>query len=209
MAYGNFLSRLNPCEPEAIFQLLPPLAANTSLLDLGCGRGTTLFWLAAHTSWSLSGADPDLSSCPADSTRVTLVQSAAERLPFENATFDVVLMECVFSLCEPRQCLRQIRRVLRPGGLALLSDLYARRGDDVEIRGSSLLHRIDREETLVRRFSGTGFRLLKQRDFSGELAALAGQMLLDGISCTCFAESDLAVLRACRAGYGVWLFERL
>jgi ubiquinone/menaquinone biosynthesis C-methylase UbiE len=48
---------------------------------------------------------------------VTLVEAPAERLPFDDATFDtVVTMAVLCTVDDPQQSLREIRRVLRPGG---------------------------------------------------------------------------------------------
>lgn len=209
MGYNTLLPKLNPCPPDVVFRLLPSLGPDIRLLDLGCGRGTTLSWLASHTPWSLWGADPDLDSCTAPPDRVTLVQAAAEHLPFADGSFDIVMMECVFSLCQPQQTLSQLRRILRPGGLVVLSDLFSRREESASIDNSLLVRRIDREDELTGWFLENGFCLQKRQDFSRELQAMAGQMILDGTACACLDPKAMAVLRACRAGYGLWLFKRL
>lgn len=53
----------------------------------------------------------------------TLLEGDAHRLPFADASFDTVV--CTFGLCaipDPEVALREMDRVLRPGGLLLLAD---------------------------------------------------------------------------------------
>ena len=56
--------------------------------------------------------------------RVTLLQAdASERLPFEDASFDVAVMLYVLSVADdPGQILRESLRVLRPGGHIVVAD---------------------------------------------------------------------------------------
>ena len=52
--------------------------------------------------------------------KATVVRAPAERLPFEDASFDVVVSTLVLCTVEdPAQALEEIRRVLRPGGKLL------------------------------------------------------------------------------------------
>ena len=56
--------------------------------------------------------------------RVTFQQGDAERLPFEDNAFDVVLCECAFCIFPDKPtAAREFTRVLRPGGKVGLSDL--------------------------------------------------------------------------------------
>lgn len=100
------------------------------LLDLGCGRGVSAAYAAAEHGLRAVGLD----RCPMMLTRghgraprLPLVRGGAEGLPFGDGAVDVVLAECTLSLVGDRAAaLREIRRVLRPGGALAMSDVYLR-----------------------------------------------------------------------------------
>ncbi|HET7291343.1 MAG TPA: class I SAM-dependent methyltransferase [Vicinamibacteria bacterium] len=88
------------------------------VLDVGCGTGRNLGLLLA--SDRPVGVDPCLSSLLAARRRAPdarLVRARAEALPFRDGVFDTVLSGLVFcSVGDPPRGLREVRRVLRPGG---------------------------------------------------------------------------------------------
>ncbi|MBG3878321.1 class I SAM-dependent methyltransferase, partial [Desulfovibrio oxamicus] len=60
---------------------------------------------------------------PARFAPVRFVETGAERLPFASGSFDVVISNGVFSLIVDKPAaLREIHRVLRPGGRLRLAD---------------------------------------------------------------------------------------
>jgi ubiquinone/menaquinone biosynthesis C-methylase UbiE len=103
------------------------------VLDLGCGGGHVTYRVAAHVA---EVAAVDLSQPMLDVVlrtaaehglrNVVVRQSAAERLPFDAACFDLVLSR--FSAHHWRDLdagLREAHRVLAPGGGAVLIDSIA------------------------------------------------------------------------------------
>ncbi|MCF7549305.1 class I SAM-dependent methyltransferase [Pseudonocardia sp. WMMC193] len=108
---------------EADVRLLGDVEGRT-VLEVGCGSAPCARWLAAQ------GARPvalDLSrgmlAAAADLNRATgievpLVQAGAERLPFADASFDLACSAfgAVPFVAEPVQVMREVHRVLRPGG---------------------------------------------------------------------------------------------
>lgn len=113
------------------------------VLDVGCGRGLLLVGAAARLeSGSAVGIDlwrkEDLSDNQADvplrnaalegvDDRVTVQTADMRRLPFADATFDVVVSRAaihnVSSKPERARAIAEIARVLKPGGRALINDI--------------------------------------------------------------------------------------
>jgi SAM-dependent methyltransferase len=99
------------------------IRAGVDWLDIGCGKRLLPEWrheaeaeLAARAR-SLTGIDPHEPSLRANRTISAKVLGFADRLPFREATFDVVTANMVVEhLAEPRILMREVCRVLRPGG---------------------------------------------------------------------------------------------
>lgn len=117
---GNvtYISRVDP-RLARIISLATGLGP-TSLLDLGCGRGFLLDRLADAGLTGLSGMDvyDDV-----DSTRWSYARGdITQTLPFESSGFDCVIAgEIIEHVPDPDHLLREIRRVLVPGGTLIMS----------------------------------------------------------------------------------------
>jgi 2-polyprenyl-3-methyl-5-hydroxy-6-metoxy-1,4-benzoquinol methylase len=113
---------------------LARLANGESVLDVGCGTGTLA--IAAKQRVGPGGnvhgvdASPEMLSRAAKKARKAGVQvlfknSPAEALPFADGEFDVVLSTVMLHHLPQklrRQCMSEIRRVLKPGGRVLVVD---------------------------------------------------------------------------------------
>ncbi len=96
------------------------------VLDVACGTGAVIGKLTTSTDAHVVGVDlsePMLGrarrrfSRNARGSRVHLVRARAERLPFADATFDAVTFTYLLRYVEdPAATLRELARVLRPGG---------------------------------------------------------------------------------------------
>jgi ubiquinone/menaquinone biosynthesis C-methylase UbiE len=102
---------------------LDGLPDRAKLLDVGCGTGNLLRRLGAR--FESSGCDPAdemLERARAANPAVVFKVATAESLPYEDGTFDAALcIEVVRYLADPRPALLELARVLRPGGLALVT----------------------------------------------------------------------------------------
>jgi arsenite methyltransferase len=117
-----------------------------NVLDVGCGRGLLLAGAAKRIA-ALSGtghvtgidvwSSVDMGANSADATRhnlalegvsslCTLISQPAQQMTFLDATFDVIVSNlCLHNIYDAptrHQALQQIARVLKPGGIALISD---------------------------------------------------------------------------------------
>lgn len=106
------------------------LDSRALILDYGCGYGRTLRDLAASGYWNSVGADFSegmLRRCRALLPRQSLVRNDGHVLPFKRESFDAVilfaLLTCVPTDDAQRTLVKEIERVLRPGGLLYISDL--------------------------------------------------------------------------------------
>ncbi len=93
------------------------------ILDLGCSQGTISYFLKekggkwVHVdfdSLNIKNARPLL--------KRNIVQIEQDKIPFFNNTFDMVIsLDYLEHLDEDESCLKEIRRVLKPGGKLLIS----------------------------------------------------------------------------------------
>lgn len=120
-----------------------PWRGDEAVLDVGCGRGLLLIGAAKRlTTGKAVGVDiwraEDLSGNRPEAThenarlegvsdRVEVKDGDARRLPFADATFDIVVMEGVlhniYNAAGRDTAVREIARVLQPGGRLLLGDV--------------------------------------------------------------------------------------
>lgn len=98
--------------------------AEGDVLELGVGSGLNLAFYDPDRVRRVVAIDPSAPLLDAARGRaraakvpVEIVAASAEHLPFDEATFDTVV--ATYTLCSvdsPRDALREVRRVLRPGG---------------------------------------------------------------------------------------------
>jgi arsenite methyltransferase len=110
------------------------LRAGEDVLDVGSGAGMDTLVAAQMVgpSGSVAGVDmtPEMVAKARGSVaemglgNVTIVEGSAEQLPFEDASFDVVISNGVIDLIPDKDAVfSEITRVLRPGGRIQLADV--------------------------------------------------------------------------------------
>ncbi len=127
------VDRLYPCWantygsyniPLGLLRVLEQLPRAVQILELGCGGGALLRELAARGFGKLVGLDLARTALVEARQRTTpagLVLAEAERLPFRDQSFDVVLAADVIEHVDcVDEHLAEVARVLRKGGLYLV-----------------------------------------------------------------------------------------
>lgn len=214
MAYGETLTKLSPCDNELICSLVSEFdPMGGPVLDVGCGRGERLSALAERfPGRALAGIDrdADMVEMARANVKADIRPADAAALPFEEESFGLVLCECSLSLFDrPEKSLREMHRVLKREGVLLLGDIYGRLLPE-NVSGESsggIIGRVYGRGNIELMAEEAGFELLRYTDRSGDLAAMAAQMIFDG-SCSCLDADTLRMLRRVKAGYGLWIFKK-
>jgi ubiquinone/menaquinone biosynthesis C-methylase UbiE len=195
-------------------------------LDLGCGRRPFPEWMSEHARRVVSrarhavGIDLDLDSLRDHTAYRDKLMATAEALPFPSGTFDIVSANMVVEHVEdPVRMLREVRRVLKPGGafvfhtsnrrhwplvlaarvperlkLAMVSLLEARKADDV----FPTHYRINDEERVRVLAAKAGFRIerLEQLSSSAVTVVLGPVVLAELLWIRLIRQARLAHLRS-------------
>jgi SAM-dependent methyltransferase len=147
------------------------------ILDVGCGAG----WLLsqARRRWptaKLIGADPAEKALEAAREVVpdaTLVLAPAGFLPFPDGSVDAVVSTLSLHHWSDQEAgLREVGRVLRPGGLLVLADFTLPSWIGRLAHG----HRLAGRSEVRTLFDAAGFRVLKQRAmYLGSMTVTVGE----------------------------------
>jgi ubiquinone/menaquinone biosynthesis C-methylase UbiE len=116
---------LNPPTREVLARL--PLIPGANCLDLGCGQGNTTRCLAdalqpaTCVGLEYDAALADYAAAHSENPpNVRFQQGDAAQLPFADASFDIVFCRyLLIHIPEPLRVVREMMRVVRPGGFAI------------------------------------------------------------------------------------------
>jgi ubiquinone/menaquinone biosynthesis C-methylase UbiE len=101
------------------YRMAAELAPGGIVLEVGCGSGMGLPYLAARSRMMVGGdyMMPMLLEARSHVPESRLVRMDAAHLPFRDASFDAVLMlEMIYYVADQAEALVECRRVLKPGG---------------------------------------------------------------------------------------------
>lgn len=145
------------------------------ILDIGCGGGATIGRLAGLAPEAIiTGVDYSPVSVQESKEynteliaggRAEVVEASVEELPFADDTFDrITTVESFYFWPDPAENLKEVRRVLKPGGrFYLIADIYGKAGLDQAILDNIDLYDLfnpSKEEFLIL-FRNAGFIAVK------------------------------------------------
>jgi SAM-dependent methyltransferase len=113
-------------DPEMVGHMLEGITLDdkTVVLDVGCGTANNTLLVSGALSSRVVGVDISagmLGGANAKASTLGLVQGTAEDLPFSSDQFDFVYMtEVVHHLSDFKAAIKEILRVLRPGGFSCI-----------------------------------------------------------------------------------------
>jgi SAM-dependent methyltransferase len=123
---GKSFLTLNRDREFAVLKRMLELKSTDHLLDSGCGDG---FWTVRFSKncGQVVGVDPGEHAIECARTlhaspKITYVRAVGESLPFADHSFDkIVSVSSLEHFADPLQGLREIARLLKPGGRVALS----------------------------------------------------------------------------------------
>jgi cyclopropane fatty-acyl-phospholipid synthase-like methyltransferase len=108
------------------------ITPNMTLLDVGCGTGQTVVYIAKHYPCKVIAIDinPKMlekarQKLAKDQLDIPLIRANAMDLPFHKNSFDIILAESVTIFTKIHRTLREYYRVLKPSGTLLAIEATA------------------------------------------------------------------------------------
>lgn len=160
--------------------------SGAKVLDLGCGSGATVERLVSQYQLQAVGLDPStllLEMGKSKHPGLNLIQGFGEDLPFADNHLAGVIAECTLSVMEDlNQVLNEIFRVLQPGGMLIINDVYARNPEGLkplqELNLDSCIRRALPKEQLIEKLVGQGFKIVNWCDHSNLLVQLTVDLIM-------------------------------
>lgn len=171
------IARAIRLDMESLLGTTPPVARRA--LDFCCGTGYAAIGLAAAGyagevhACDLSGAmlDKTLKNAAEAGVGVAAAQCDGERLPYADASFDLVVARgALHHLPSPLEGMREVRRVLAPGGTAVVLAEPTPAGEQ---QVAAVVGTLARGVDAVRKWRG---RVKDQEHHQWELASMAANL---------------------------------
>lgn len=154
-----------PAQDEVLAQLRSHGAL--TIADIGCGTGIFADRIERELNAVVTGVDMSegmLAQAKARSSKVNWVNAPAEELPFNDGALDAVVTTSAFHWFDQPAALREFHRVLKPGGIAVVTTISPRQVLPLHTLSSHILnpaHNPSPKE-MQALFEGAGFTVSEQ-----------------------------------------------
>jgi arsenite methyltransferase len=169
---------------------LTQLTPHSRVLDVAAGRGATVFHIAQSIGCEVAGLDLSEENVKLASEeaairgladRVSFRVADAEKLPFDDRSFDAILCECAFcTFPDKLTSAREFSRVLVPQGRLGLCDLTKTAGPLPELEGLlswiACIGDAQPVDSYVKILQRADFTILQTEDHSQALADMVRQI---------------------------------
>ena len=166
---GHKFEYVSLVEKKAISKALSDMSPASTILDFGCGTGN-LIKMFSDSDYRFTGVDISINMlkyCHRHLLKkpVLFVQYDGESLPFPNNSFDVCVTNGVLVYLSKTEqflsTLKEINRVLKPGGRLIASEHTRRR----EVYQPKRMKFLRSSENIIKLISRAGFCLKESRSF--------------------------------------------
>ena len=168
-AYGTSLVHADASALQRVVELAEPQPKD-SALDIATGAGHTALALAPHVgrviAYDLTREmirETRLNAAARGLANVYTQQGPAEKLPFRDASFDIVTVrQAPHHFTDARAAVREMARVARPGGRVVIVDSTAPPGHENDPELAARWDRIERlrDPSHVRNYSPSEWRAM-------------------------------------------------
>ncbi|WP_096435810.1 class I SAM-dependent methyltransferase [Alteribacter populi] len=109
-----------------------PITNGSKIAEIGCGVGDTASWLTKSRGANVFGIDQHLMMIQkarkrhgeaSKEKKLHFLHSSAESIPFPDNSLDGVIAESVLSFTNVHHVLKEVKRIIRPGGFFASLDL--------------------------------------------------------------------------------------
>lgn len=181
------LDSLHPGGLETTRQLvrLCNIQRGAAVLDVASGTGETACYLAETLGARVYGVDRSRemtrraeAKASARGLTVQFKQADAANLPFDNSGFDLAICECTLCLLDKLRVLREMVRVVRPGGCVGMHDLCWKEGASDQLKSTLAEIEGEKPETIEgwrRLFEIAGLAQITVVDKSGLMSGWLGE----------------------------------